>query len=800
MYPARVHFSTIYLLLSLIVLLLTEVQSLRSELQPSGLQATSSDEKISRALIHNGDFESKLGHWTTHVFGASPRIEFDAEIKHGGSQALKVSCDELTDTAFGQELKLRPNQWYLFSGWVRTTKLKPHDASVHATYQIQFPGGQNVIATGSNQSGDNEWCKVTIAFQAPKDGLVRIAPFFMGYGKGTGTAWFDDLSLSEVDLHQSPIRITSNRLNNATISPFQYGQFIEYLCDSVPAIWAEKLYDGSFEGLSPYHVFYIKETDFREKPWYPSGATNRAKFSFDTKSFISGKQAKSITVSENVTASVGISQDGLSLVKDEPTIFSCYLQNEGLTEPVKIQLHHEGKIIAESTITTTSEWKKYSLKLIPALTDHNATLSIHINGPGKLLLDNVSLMPEKTIGGWRPDAVEALRALKPGIIRFGGSILEGEFDWKFTIGDPDRRTPFQAWGGLQPMGPGLEEFVQLCREVNAEPLICVATVNREPKVAADQVEYFNGSTDTPMGKLRAKNGHPKPYNIKYWQIGNEQTGEKYESQIVPFANAMRKVDPNIKLLSGFPTEGIIKNSAPIMDYICPHQYSCADITGVENEIKSTRELIRKYAPSRNIKLAVTEWNTTGSDFGPGRTKLLTLENALDVARYHNLMHRYSDFIEITNRSNLSNSFCSGIIQTDNHRLYKTPAYSAQYLYVNLAGNRALKIDSVTPPTAGLDLSATLSEDHATVTLFAVNRSSESVKRPVDFTAFGNGSQQLDVWTLADSKKSLEPDATNSFGEPERVAIAESRFPVTSAEFQYQFAPYSLTVLQWKVKK
>ena len=83
-------------------------------------------------------------------------------------------------------------------------------------------------------------------------------------------------------------------------------------------------------------------------------------------------------------------------------------------------------------------------------------------------------MPEDAIGGWRNDVVEAVRAMKPGVIRFGGSALEedgpGDFEWRDTIGDPDRRKPFRAWGGLQPTGPGLEEIVQFCRLVGAEPL------------------------------------------------------------------------------------------------------------------------------------------------------------------------------------------------------------------------------------------------------------------------------------------------------------------------------------------
>ena len=71
---------------------------------------------------------------------------------------------------------------------------------------------------------------------------------------------------------------------------------MEYLCDLVPSMWAEKLYDGSFEGPGLYRVAYIKETDFREKPWYPCCATNRAEYSLDPMNPVSGKVAKKIAV------------------------------------------------------------------------------------------------------------------------------------------------------------------------------------------------------------------------------------------------------------------------------------------------------------------------------------------------------------------------------------------------------------------------------------------------------------------------------------------------------------------------
>src|SRR6202171_2496522 len=103
-----------------------------------------------------------------------------------------------------------------------------------------------------------------------------------------------------------------------------------------------------------------------------------------------------------------------------------------------------------------------------------------------------------------------------------------------------------------------------------------------------------------------------------------------------------------------------------------------------------RKRITRDGGGKPIKVAVTEWNTTAGDAGPRRAMLWSLENALACSRYHNLLHRHADLVDIANRSNLINSFCSGIIQTDNTRLYKTPTYYAQQLYATRAGTKALR--------------------------------------------------------------------------------------------------------------
>jgi hypothetical protein len=140
---------------------------------------------------------------------------------------------------------------------------------------------------------------------------------------------------------------------------------------------------------------------------------------------------------------VGLSQDGLFVERGGTCHFTCWLRAENLASPVRVRLHRENEVFAACEFQPGSEWKKYSARLVPSAREVNATLTIQFRGPGTWWLDNVSLMPEDTIGGWRRDVFAAVKALQPGIIRFGGSVVEepsyGGFDWKHNIGDPDHR-------------------------------------------------------------------------------------------------------------------------------------------------------------------------------------------------------------------------------------------------------------------------------------------------------------------------------------------------------------------------
>jgi alpha-N-arabinofuranosidase len=606
---------------------------------------------------------------------------------------------------------------------------------------------------------------------------------------------------SQRETIRGTIWVLAERHGHATISPFQNGQFVEFLADVVPSMHSEKIFDGSFLGLEPYLGWFIKQTDFRQNPWYPSGAVHRGDYALDSEAPFNGRVSQRITTIGRRPCVLGISQDGIFVEKGKRYVVSAYLRQRQLNGPVNIHITQGDRALAESRFGDVGEeWAKYQATMEASETSSSATLSIEFAAPAALWLDKVSLMPVETIAGWRPDVVQAVRDMRPGIIRFGGTAVREYYEWEEGIGDPDRRVPFPslAAGGLEPNNVGLDELLALFQAVDAEPLICVRFSGKTPEDAARQVEYCNGGTDTQYGMLRAANGHPEPYRVKYWQIGNEVRSAEYDARLPDFCRAMKAVDPSIKLLSSVPTPGLLKSASQYLDYISPHLYYAADLEAIDEAIGRYRAMIKEHAPGRNIKLAITEWNGRNPAWGTGRAWLWTLDNALQCARFHNYMHRNSDIIEIAIRSNLTGSFCGGALQADNARLYKTPVYYTQSLYGNHQQAHPLTIKRELNGEGAvelLDISATLSTDGKDLSIFAVNDNESSAALQWDISQLGDSIAEARVWTLGATEQSGSRDVTNSFLHPTRVAVSETKIDVPASTFTYTLAPLTLTVLR-----
>ncbi|HOD51228.1 MAG TPA: alpha-L-arabinofuranosidase C-terminal domain-containing protein, partial [Candidatus Hydrogenedentes bacterium] len=592
------------------------------------------------------------------------------------------------------------------------------------------------------------------------------------------------------------VRILGERLFERAIDIKQGGQFIEPLCNLIPSMLAQQVANDSFEEEPPYRVAYKQELDKPYRPWYPDGAVHAAQFALDAENAFNGRQCQRIGVPQE-RCRAGVSQDGFFIAEGVNYALRLHMRGEGNVR-VWASLHGNGGYAAGPADLgrASASWAPAELVLKAARTVENATLTIECEGPGTLWLDRAYLIEEGAVLGlWRQDVVDALKALNPGVIRWGGSTTEG-YEWTDCIGPWDRRAPFTTcWGGLEPNFVGMEEFVQLCQYIGAEPLLCLRWSGKKPEDAAAQVEYFNGSAETRWGRIRAQNGHPGPYNVKYWQIGNEVGGADYDAAVLAFAQAMKSVCPNVNVLSAFFTENTLAKGAGYIDYLCPHHYGCGDLAGKANDFQHMRDLIARDAGGRDVRIAVTEWNTTAGDWGLGRATLQTLSNALMCSRYHNLMHRNADLCEIAVRSNLVDSFGSGIIQTGPGWYYVAPTYYAQQLYQRAAGSQPLRLEreSTLPWTEQQpDLSATLSPDDKTLRIFAVNTSTDP--HPVLFELPGAG-ESATATVLKDQQNALCAEVINTRDAPARIKPAAYPLETRGTTFEFAFEPLSLTLLE-----
>lgn len=765
-------------------------------------------------MLANPGFEDTnvLSAWRAWIYkeGKEPVIRADTGQAREGTRALLIEATEPADVALGQVVALPPLSVWRVTCAVMTESLAARDRTdTGGALHVQTPEG-TTLARGPSTFGSSEWHEVTVPFRVPGDGQVKIVLFYIGYGKGTGKAWFDNVRLEQVrPAGNNEVRITTERLSRLPIDAKQCGQFIEPLCNLIPSLMAQQVANTSFEIEPAWKVAFRRDVDKPYRPWYPDGAVHLARYMYETNNPGNGHQSLRIELPVP-GARAGISQDGFYFRERQSYRLRLQARSEGEVT-VRATCHGGGKVVARTEFgRATKGWTSLEASLHADRTVENGTLSLDFEGPGTLLLDRVTLTDEDAVLGlWRRDAVRALRELKPGIIRFGGSALE-LYEWDRCVGPADKRAPFPLgyWGGLDENIVGVEEFVGLCREVEAEPLVCVRWTSKSPEDAAAEVEYFNGSTDTKWGRLRAQNGHANPWRVKFWQVGNEVGGAEYEKTVQAFAKAMRGADPSIRVLSSFPSPDMLKAGGGELDYLCPHHYGCADLAGMDSDFHSLEDQIRRTMSPRPVRIAVTEWNTTAGDFELGRATLQTLQNALACSRYDNLMHRHADAVEIAIRSNLIDSFCSGVIQTGPGWLYLAPTYYAQQLYTRAAGSFPVRISRPCdkPGEATLlwhldepDLSAVLSADGRTLRVYGVNSTSQLLLLKTSFEGLRLRASRAQAYVLRDSQCGPTPEILNTRDEPERVRIFQHTVRLASPVADLAFGPFSLTLYELPVR-
>ena len=349
------------------------------------------------------------------------------------------------------------------------------------------------------------------------------------------------------------------------VSKYEFGMFIEHISPLIyRSLWSEILDDRNF-----YFPISSKEPETPERQgggfpgrqlrkWHPVGPDDAVVM--DEKNPFVGDQSPRVQLDPSTAH--GIEQSGLALVKGKKYVGRIYLRGT-LGSRVKVSLlwgDAEGDRQSVSIATRSDRYKKFPFTFTANADTDKATFEITGTGTGNFHIGTVSLMPADNVHGFRPDTITLLRQLHSGFWRLPGGNFLSDWSWYDSVGDPDKRPPMfdYAWNAMQTNDVGLDEFMTLCKLIDVEPYITVNAGFGDAHSAAEEAEYINGSIKTRLGAERARNGHPEPYHIKFWNIGNEPYGiwqlgrtdlKYYVLKHNEFAKAMRKIDPSITLLA-----------------------------------------------------------------------------------------------------------------------------------------------------------------------------------------------------------------------------------------------------------
>ena len=306
---------------------------------------------------------------------------------------------------------------------------------------------------------------------------------------------------------------TDRRLG--TIDRKIYGQFLEHINHSVvDGLFAERIRGAGFEGKD----FETYWTSFG-----PPGAVRIVEVPFE-------RGTKSVRLAAS-RQPAGIRQERVFLESGRTYDGSVWIKIKSGAPRLSLRvLAKDGSVLADRPLPTRgSTWQEVPFSFGSPRTDRDAAVEITAAGRGAALVDFVSLMrADVRRGGMlRPDLFAALRGLAPAFIRWPGGSFASTYKWQDGIGPLASRVyhPNEIWGGYSDYyGFGTDEYLELTRQLGADPLIVLPAPDDAPasvEYAMNWVHYVNDPPATTWGRMRARNGHPEPYGVRYFQIDNE---------------------------------------------------------------------------------------------------------------------------------------------------------------------------------------------------------------------------------------------------------------------------------------
>jgi len=755
------------------------------------------------ASVPNGSFEDAtltvVNGWTSEARSREV-IAFYDFVSHEGGRSVTLFADRPAGGRWLTKVQLMPWSKYRFTGWVKTENLtaaKGNGAGFRFdAFRIDYPG----------LTGTNDWTKIEFEFETGNDDSSVLSCLMNVDGNASGRVWFDDLSL---ELISSESIKTSVNVDIAQVkepmSEYIYGQFIEHLGKCIyGGIWAEMVEDRKF--------WYAPGE--RDSPWRITG--KRELFSVDKTAPFVGTQTPVLSAVANDV--VSLQQSGLGLKPDLDYTGRIILKSTPGIEKVDIILSWADRSETVTVTGLTGNYASYPLAFHSGELTHNALLEIKPYGNGKVWVGTVSLMPSDNIEGFRPDVLDLLRQLDAPVYRWPGGNFVSGYDWRDGIGDRDKRPPRKnpAWQGVEHNDVGIHEFMTFCKLLGTEPYIAVNAGLGDSKQAQEEVEYCNGSAGSPMGKLRTSNGQADPWSVKWWSIGNEMYGdwqlghmttEDFVKKHNAFAEAMRSVDPSIKLIAvgdlGDWDRMVLANCSESMDLISEHFYRqdwhggglMSHVKQIPDAIREKADAHRQYRKEipalegKDIRICMDEWNYWYGPhiYGELGTRYF-MRDALGIAAGLNEYSRQSDIIFMANYAQTVNVI--GCIKTNTTSSVFDPTGQVLKMYRRHFGTIPVAITGETRP---LDIAATLNNTKDTLTISVVNPTMTAVEFPLELL---NGTLNTggELWQVV-----AEDDmAYNEPGQPEKVRI-EGPVAVTSGK-SISVNPASISIYRFGIKQ
>jgi alpha-N-arabinofuranosidase len=399
-----------------------------------------------------------------------------------------------------------------------------------------------------------------------------------------------------------------------------YGHFLEHINHSVEdGLYAEQVQGQGFEG---------KDFETHWKSIGKNGSVTLIDTAFQ-------KGVKSVRLSPN-NGTAGISQPRLYVQKNVAYNGSLWIKPEAGNPEITLLITDTvyNEIAKTSIAYSGTEWQEVKFSFTPSKTDTMAVLKIVAQGSGTVLVDFISIMTAdaRANGMFRPDLLQSLKALKAPFIRWPGGSFASTYKWQDGIGPAVSRVyhPNVMWGGYADYyGFGTDEFLELCRQLEADPMIVLAAPSTKPEdveYAMNWVHYLLDPATTQWGKMRAANGHPQPYNIPYIQIDNEpmnnsQTPDEYAAIVNVYGKELRKIAPASKIVACGQkrstdlnwSQKIVNLAGDNFDILGCHNYEYEPEnyqSGVQriSDYLVNLDLFIRNSSHPAIKIAVLEWS------------------------------------------------------------------------------------------------------------------------------------------------------------------------------------------------